>query len=114
MVRNIISAVILAIIVVPSWQIGSIIIEKQSVTFMLQEKANSIRRYHRVETVQNNLKKELELKGLHTGSTFEAMEGGKIKINYQYYGAATVFGYTYYQTTETFSAVTTDSDKLSF
>jgi len=110
MVRNIISAVILAIILVPSWQIGSIIMEKQSVTFMLQEKANSIRRYNRVEIVQNNLKKDLELKGLHTESTFEDVEGRKIKISYQYYGAATVFGYTYYQTTETLSAVTADSD----
>ena len=73
MVRNIISAVILAIIVVPSWQIGSILWEKQSVTFMLQEKANSIRRYNRVEIVQNNLKKELELRGLPTVSIFEAM-----------------------------------------
>ena len=110
MVRNIISAVILAIIVVPSWQIGSIIMEKQSVTFLLQEKANSIRRYNQVETVQKNLKKDLELKGLPTESIIEAMEGRKIKISYQYYGAATVFGYTYYQTTETFSAVTADSD----
>ncbi len=110
MVRNIISAVILAIIVVPSWQIGSIIWEKRSVTFMLQEKANSIRRYNRVETVQNNLKKDLELKGLPTQSTIEAMEGRKIQISYQYYGAATVFGYTYYQTSETLSAVTSDSD----
>ena len=112
MVRNIISAVILAIIVVPSWQIGSIIMEKKSVTYMLQEKANSIRRYPRprVETVQNNLKKDLELKGLPTGAIFEVVEGGKIKISYQYYGAATVFGYTYYQTTETLSAVTADSD----
>ena len=110
MVRNIISAVILAIIVVPSWQIGSILWEKQSVTFMLQEKANSIRRYNRVEIVQNNLKKDLELRGLHTVSIFEAMEGRKIKISYQYYGTATVFGYTYYQTFETLSAVTADSD----
>ena len=84
--------------------------EKQSVTYMLQEKANSIRRYNRVEIVQNNLKKDLELKGLPTESTFEAMEGRKIKISYQYCGAATVFGYTYYQTTETLSAVTADSD----
>ena len=97
-------------IVVPSWQIGSIIWEKRSVTFMLQEKANSIRRYNRVETVQNNLKKDLELRGLPTVSIFEAMEGRKIKISYQYYGAATVFGYTYYQTIETLSAVTVDSD----
>ena len=94
MVRNIISAVILAIIVVPSWQIGSIIMEKQSVTYMLQEKANSIRRINnRVETIQNNLKKDLELKGLPTDFTYEVLERGKVKITYQYFGAATVFGY---------------------
>jgi hypothetical protein len=108
MVRNIISAVILAIILVPSWQIGSIIMEKQSLTFMLQEKANSIRRYG-VETIQNNLKKDLELKALPTESIIEPMEGRKIMISYQYYGAATVFGYTYYHTAETLSAVTEDS-----
>ena len=77
---------------------------------MLQEKANSIRRYNRVEIVQNNLEKDLELRGLPKMSIFEAMEGQKIKISYQYYGAATVFGYTYYQTAETLSAVTADSD----
>lgn len=110
MVRNIINAVILAIIVVPSWQIGSILMEKYNVTVMLQEKANSIRRYNRVEIIQNNLKKDLEFKGLPTESTIEAMEGQKIKIIYQYYGAATVFGYTYYQTFETLSAVTSDND----
>lgn len=110
MMRNIINAIILAIIVVPSWQIGSIIWEKQSVTFMLQEKANSIRKHNRVGTVQDNLKKDLELKGLPTQSTIEAMEGRKIKISYHYYGAATVFGYTYYQTSEILSAVTADSD----
>ena len=77
---------------------------------MLQEKANSIRRYNRVEIVQNNLEKDLELRGLPKMSIFEAMEGQKIKISYQYYGAATVFGYTYYQTAETLSAITADSD----
>ena len=108
MVRNIINVIILAIIVVPSWQIGSVIWEKQSVTYMLQEKANSIKRYG-VKIIQNNLEKDLKLKGLHTVSIFEAMEGGKIQISYQYYGAATLFGYTYYQTSETLSAVTEDS-----
>ena len=110
MMRNIINAIILAIIVVPSWQIGSIIWEKKSLTFMLQEKANSTRKHNRVGTVQDNLKKDLELRGLPTQSTIEAMEGRKIKISYQYYGTATVFGYTYYQTIETLSAVTVDSD----
>ena len=109
MVRNIVSAVILAAIVVASWQIGSIILEKQSVVYMLEEQANSIKKY-RVEHVKNNLKKKLELKGLPTEFTFEVLEGQgrKVKIIYQYNGAATVFGYTYYQTAETLSAVTAD------
>ena len=110
MVRNIVSAVILAAIVVASWQIGSIILEKQSVVYMLEEQANSIKKY-RNELVKNNLKKKLELKGLPTEFTFEVLEGQgrrKGKIIYQYNGAATVFGYTYYQTAETLSAVTAD------
>lgn len=107
MVRNIVYAVILAAIVVSSWQIGSIILEKQSVVYMLKEQANSIKKY-RDEHVKNNLKKKLELKGLPTEFTFEVLEGRrrKVKIIYQYNGAATVFGYTYYQTAETLSAVT--------
>ncbi len=109
MVRNIIYAVILAAIVVPAWQIGSIVLEKKSVALMLQEHANSIKRpYSKHEIIQNNLKKNLELKGLPTEFTFEVLESRKVKIGYQYNGAATVFGYTYYQTAETLSAVTAD------
>jgi hypothetical protein len=109
MVRNIIYAVIMAAILVPSWQIGSIILEKQSVFYMLQEHANSIKRsYHPPETVRDNLKKNLELKGLPTAFTFELLNSRKVEIGYRYNGAATVFGYTYYQTAETLSAVTAD------
>jgi len=109
MVRNIIYAVILAAIVVPSWQIGNIILEKQSVAIMLQEEANSIKRsYHTPEIIQKNLKKNLDLKGLPTEFTFEVLGRRKVKIGYQYNGSATVFGYTYYQTAETLSVVTAD------
>ena len=109
MVRNIIYAVILVAIVVPSWQIGNIILEKKNITYMLEEQANSAKRYNsQHEILQNNLKKNLELKGLPTEFTFEVLEGRKVKIGYQYNRAATVFGYTYYQTAETLSVVTAD------
>ena len=109
MVRTIIYAVILAAIVVPSWQIGNIIMEKKNIFYMLQEQANSIKKhYNRHEIIKYNLKKNLELKGLPTEFTFEVLEGRKVKIGYQYNRAATVFGYTYYQTAETLSVVTAD------
>ena len=108
MVRNIIYALILAAIVVPSWQIGSIILEKKSISYMLEEHAVSIRKHDRDEIVKNNLKKNLELKGLPTEFTYEVLKRRKVKITYRYIGAATVFGYTYYQTAETFSAETPD------
>ena len=109
MVRNIIYAVILAAIVVASWQIGNIILEKKNIVYMLEEHAISAKKYSsRLEILQNNLKKNLELKGLPTEFTFEVLEGRKVKIGYQYNGAATVLGYTYYQTSETLSAVTPD------
>ena len=109
MVRNIITAVIVAAIVVSSWQIGSIILEKKSVAYMLQEEANSAKKsYNQHKFIPENLKKNLELKGLPTEFTFEVLDNRKVKIDYQYNGAATVFGYTYYQTTETLSAVTAD------
>ena len=108
MIMNIIYAVFLTMIVVPSWQIGSTIMEKKSVTHMLQEQANNTNNYRYSESVsKNTLKKNLELKGLPTEFTFEVLEGRKVRISYQYYGAATVFGYTYYQTSETLSAQTT-------
>ena len=109
MVRNIIYALILAAIVVPSWQIGSIILDKKNIGYMLEEHAISIGKYRQQdEIVKNNLKKDLELKGLPTDFTYEVLERGKVKITYQYFGAATVFGYTYYQTAETLSAETPD------
>ena len=108
MVRNIIYTLIFAAIVVPSWQIGSIILEKQSVGYMLEEHAVSIKKYDQDEIVKNNLKKDLALRGLSTEFTYEVLERRKVKITYQYFGAATVFGYTYYQTAETFSAQTPD------
>ena len=107
MIRNIIYSIIFVVIVVPSWQIGSIILEKQSVTYLLEEQANSVKKYSYSERgTKNTLKKKLELKGLPTEFFFEALERQKVKISYQYYGAATVFGYTYYQTSETLSAET--------
>jgi len=108
MVRNIIYTLILAAIVVPSWQIGSIILDKKNIVYMLEEHAISFGRYRQDEIVKNNLKKDLELKGLPTDFTYEVLERGKVKITYQYFGAATVFGYTYYQTAETLSAETPD------
>ncbi len=109
MVRNIIYAIIFAAIVVPSWQIGNIKLEKISIVHMLQEEANSMKRHYRQhEIIQNNLKMNLELKGLPTEFTFEVLESRKVEIGYQYNGAATVFGYTYYQTAETLSVVTAD------
>ena len=111
MIQNIVYAIILAVIVVPSWQIGSITLEKQSVTYMLEEHANSIKKYYKgnkEEIIRNNVKKDLELKGLPTEFTLELLEGGEVKLTYQYYGAATVFGYTYYQTTANLTAVTAD------
>ena len=109
MIRNIIYAIILAAIVVPSWQIGHIIMEKVSIAQMLQEQANSIKRSnHPPDSIQKNLKNDLDLKGLPTEFTFEVLERRKVKIGYQYNGAATVFGYTYYQTAETLSVVTAD------
>jgi hypothetical protein len=109
MIRNIVYSIMLVAIVVPSWQIGSIIMEKQSVAHLLKEQANSVKSYSYSERgTKNTLKKKLTLKGLPTEFFFEALERKKVKISYQYYGAATVFGYTYYQTSETLSAETID------
>ena len=108
MVQNIIYTLIFAAIVVSSWQIGSIRLEMRTIGYMLEKHAISIRRYDNNEIVKNNLKKDLELKGFPTEFTYEVLERRKVKITYQYFGAATVFGYTYYQTAETFSAQTPD------
>jgi hypothetical protein len=109
MIRNIIYTVMFVVIVVPSWQIGSIMMEKLTVTHMLEERANSAKKYNYSErAAKDSLKMNLELEGLPTEFTFEVLEGRKVRISYQYYGAATVFGYTYYQTSETLSAETID------
>jgi len=109
MIQNIISTVIFVMIVVPSWQIGSIMMEKKTVTHMLEEQAFSAKKYRYSERAsKDTLKMNLEHKGLPTEFTFEVLEGSKVRISYQYYGAATVFGYTYYQTSETLSAETSD------
>ncbi len=107
MIRNIIYTVMFVVIVVPSWQIGSIIMEKQTVTHMLEEQANSAKKYNYSErAAKHTLKMNLELKGFPTEFTFEVLERKKVRISYQYYGAAIIFGYTYYQTSETLSAET--------
>ncbi len=109
MIQNIIYAVIFVMIVVSSWQIGSIIMEKKTVTHMLEVQANSAKKYNYSERdAEDTLKKNLELKGFPTEFSFEVLERSKVRISYQYYGAATVFGYTYYQTSETLSAETID------
>ena len=109
MIRNIMYTVMFVVIVVPSWQIGSIITKKLTVTHMLEEQANSPKKYNYSERVaKDTLKMNLELKGFPPEFTFEVLEGRKVRISYQYYGAATVFGYTYYQTSETLSAETID------
>lgn len=108
MIGNIIYTVIFIMIVVPSWQIGSIKMEKMDVTHILQEHANNANKYNYSEKVTKDaLKRDLEREGLPSEFTFEALEGRKVRISYQYHDAATVFGYTYYQTSETLSAETT-------
>ncbi|MCW5204247.1 hypothetical protein VU13_02025 [Desulfobulbus sp. US5] len=108
MVKNIIYIVILAVIGVPSWQIGSIMLEKKKTGYMLQEQANSIKRHQRTDLVEKQLEKNLKLMGLPTEFSFESLERTKIKIGYKYYGAAIIFGYTYYDTTVDMEVVTAD------
>jgi len=109
MIRNIVNTVIFVMIVVPIGQIGSIIMDKITVTHMLEEQANNAKKYNSSERVaKDTLKRNLELKGFPSEFTLEVLEGSKFRISYQYYGAATVFGYTYYQTSETLSAETID------
>ncbi len=109
MMWNIIYIVIFVVIVVPSVQIGLIKMEKITVISMLEIQADRASKYnYSVEVSKYTLKNNLELKGFSTEFTFEVLEGKKVRISYQYYGAATVFGYTYYQTSETLSAETKD------
>ena len=108
MVQKIILFVVLAVIAIPSWQVGTIILEKKKATYMLQEQANSIKKHNKEEIVKKNLKKSLELMGLPTTFSFETLERRKIKIGYQYAGSATIFGYTYYEVMESLEAITED------
>ncbi|MCI5164828.1 MAG: hypothetical protein D3903_01760 [Candidatus Electrothrix sp. GM3_4] len=108
MVKNIIYIVILAVIGIPSWQIGGIIFEKKNVTHTLREQANSIKKHHRIDLIQKYTKEKLEAIGLPTEFSLEALGLKKVKLGYTYYGAATIFGYTYYETTEDMEAVTED------
>ncbi len=98
MVKYIIYIVIAAVIGVPSWQIGTIMLQKKKLTYTIQEQANKIKKYDNEEIVKKNLTKELELMGLPTKFSFETLERRKVKISYKYHGAATLFGYTYYKT----------------
>jgi Tfp pilus assembly protein PilE len=106
MVRNIVIVLILVLVGVPSWQIGTIMIQKKQVTHLLEEQANSIKRYDNEELVKKNLTKELELLKLPSAFTFEMLERRKVKIGYKYKAAASIFGYTYYQVNESLEAVT--------
>ena len=109
MVKNIIYIVILAVIGVPSWQIGTVILEKKNIGYMLQEQANSIKRHHHYpDLVKEDLEKNLDLMGLPTAFSLEVLGRKKIKISYKYYGDATVFGYTYYDTKVDMEVITED------
>jgi hypothetical protein len=108
MVKNIIYIVILAVIGVPSWQIGTVLLEKKQVGYMLQEKANSIKRYQRPDLVQKGIKEGLAAMELPEEFKFESLGQKKVKIGYKYYGDATVFGYTYYDTTDDMEVTTED------
>ncbi|MCI5145076.1 MAG: hypothetical protein D3923_05980 [Candidatus Electrothrix sp. AR3] len=106
MVQKIVIFVVLAVIGVPSWQVGTIILEKKKATYMLQEQANSIKKHDKEEIVKKNLKKNLELMNLPTSFSFEVLERRKIKLIYRYSGSATLFGYTYYEVNESLEAIT--------
>jgi Tfp pilus assembly protein PilE len=108
MVRNIIVVLVLACISVPSWQIGTILIQKTQVSNMIQEKANSIKRYDNEDLVKQNLKSELEILELPAKFRFEKLERRKVKISYKYQAKASIFNYTYYEVDEDLEAVTED------
>jgi len=108
MVKNIIYIIIVAVIGIPSWQIGSIMLEKKNTGYMLQEQANTIKRHHRPDLIKKYVKENLELAGLPAKFSFEALGSNKVKIGYTYHGAATIFGYTYYNTRLDMKVVTED------
>ena len=106
MVKNIIWIVIVAVIAVPSWQIGTVMLEKKKTGYMLQEQANTIKRYQRPDLVKKNIKENLETMGLSAKFSFEVLGSKKVKIGYTYFGDATIFGFTYYDTTVDMEFVT--------
>ncbi len=108
MVRNIVIVLILLLICVPSWQIGTIMIQKKQVTYMLEEQANSIKRYQQEDIVKKNLASELATLNLPTNFTFEMLEIRKVRIRYIYKAAASIFGYTYYEVNAPLEAITED------
>ena len=108
MVKTIVYIIIAAVIGVPSWQIGTILLQKKKVTYTIQEQANKIKKYDNEDLVKDHLRKELELMELPTEFSFEMLERRKVKITYKYQREAVLFGYTYYETTADIEAVTED------
>lgn len=108
MVKNIIYILIVAVIGVPSWQIGTVILEKKQVTYLIQEQANTIKKYDNPDLVKRYLKENLEIMNLPTEFSFESLERRKVKIGYTYHGDATIFDYTYYEVEEKIEAITED------
>ncbi|MCW5213395.1 hypothetical protein VU04_10855 [Desulfobulbus sp. TB] len=108
MVKNIIYILIVAVIGVPSWQIGTVILEKKQVTYLIQEQANKIKKYDNPDLVKKYLKENLEIMNLPTEFSFKSLERRKVKIGYTYNGDATIFGYTYYEVEEKIEAITED------
>jgi len=110
MVRNIIYAIIFAAIVTASWQIGSILLEKREIIYLLQDHANSIKKYnYRDGMIENSLEKDLKKEGLPTNFTIVVLEQRrKVRISYRYNRVASVFGYPYYHMDETITAETKD------
>lgn len=106
MVRNIVIILILAVIGVPSWQVGTITLQKKKVGYVVQEQANKIKKYDNEELIKKHLTQELELLGLPTQLKMERLEQRKLKITYNYMASASVFGKTYYEVAETIEKTT--------
>jgi len=109
MVRNIVIVLVLVVICVPSWQIGTIMLQKKKTGYVLQEQANKIKKYGNEDIVKQHLTEELKLLGLPTQFKMERLEQYKLKITYNYSASASVFGKTYYEVGEVMEKVTEDS-----
>jgi hypothetical protein len=110
MVRNIVIVLILAVIGVPSWQIGGIMLQKNTLEQLIQEQANKIKKYNDVEIIKDHLKGKLKEMNLPSEFKFERPEQWKLKITYNYTAAAAVFGHTYYQVNEQMVAETQEGE----